>query len=91
MDIGIKIYKRWPMKRLESKYWGWRNLKDQTKKKESLWWDLKRIWMLEEWRNEFEDNIKWDTGKRNDFNRCCFFGRVLVGIKYQRYELPNQI
>jgi len=49
---------------LESKYGGWRNLKeDKGSSYESLWWkDLKRIWQLQKWGNNFGDCLKWEIG-----------------------------
>jgi len=52
---------------LESKYEGWKRLKEQRLNNiDSFWWrDLNEIWMLEDWGRTFEDRFKWvvDNGK----------------------------
>jgi len=36
---------------------------DRKNNRESLWWkDLKRVWALEEWENNFEDKVTWELG-----------------------------
>ena len=49
---------------LESKYEGWRTLRNQRiNRSESLWWrDLKEIWRIEGWKGSFEDNCFWEVG-----------------------------
>jgi len=49
---------------LESKYGGWRGLRSQGQVcKESLWWrDLRKVWYLEGWGNDFEDRGRWEVG-----------------------------
>ena len=45
---------------LDSKYGGWRGLRSQENCKESLWWmDIRKVWKLEEWDNDFEDRGRW--------------------------------
>jgi len=43
---------------LDSKYGGWKDLRDQKKSNlDSLWWrDLKDVWAIEGWKGKFEDN-----------------------------------
>jgi len=55
---------------LESKYGGWRFLKQPRMNNcESLWWrDLKEIWKLEEWGRSFEDCFKWEVGSGKDIS-----------------------
>jgi len=49
---------------LESKYGGWRNLKeDRRGHNDFLWWkDLKLIWKLEKWGSNFGDCLDWEIG-----------------------------
>jgi len=49
---------------LVSKYGGWRGLKSQGQiRKESLWWrDLRKVWFLEGWGNDFEGRGRWEVG-----------------------------
>ena len=49
---------------IESKYGGWRGLRSQDQScKESMWWrDLRKVWYLEGWRNDFEDRGRWEVG-----------------------------
>jgi len=53
---------------LESKYGGWRNLKeDKCIYRASLWWkDLKKIWKLEMWGSNFGDCLNWEIGNGKD-------------------------
>jgi len=53
---------------LDSKYGGWRRLRSQGQIcKESLWWrDLRKVWNLEEWGNDFEDRGRWEVGDRKE-------------------------
>jgi len=48
---------------LVSKYGGWRGLKSQGQFcKESLWWrDLRKVWYLEGWGNDFEGRGRWEV------------------------------
>ncbi|XP_068472094.1 uncharacterized protein [Phaseolus vulgaris] len=47
---------------LDSKYGGWRGLRSHGQScKDSIWWrDLRKVWNLEEWGNDFEER---DTGR----------------------------
>jgi len=49
---------------IDSIYGGWREVKSYyINTRESLWWkDLKRIWTIEEWGNNFEDKVTWELG-----------------------------
>ncbi|XP_068486473.1 uncharacterized mitochondrial protein AtMg00310-like [Phaseolus vulgaris] len=50
---------------LESKYGGWRGLKEQrdNKSKVSLWWrDLRKVWRSEDWGGKFEDRLNLEVG-----------------------------
>ena len=49
---------------LVSKYGGWRDLRSQGQKsKDSVWRrDLRKVWNLEEWGNDFEDRGQWEVG-----------------------------
>jgi len=49
---------------LDSKYDGWREVRNQRKCiSDSLWWrDLKEGWALEGWKGNFEDNYSWEIG-----------------------------
>jgi len=51
---------------LESKYCGYRNLKeDKGSSYDSLWWkDLKRNWQIEKWGNNFGDYLNWEIGNK---------------------------
>jgi len=68
--MGKWIWKRKSEKRslwkniLDSKYDGWRGLRSQVQNyKESLWWrDIRKVWNLEEWGNDFEDRGRWEVG-----------------------------
>jgi len=53
---------------LESKYGGWKGLRSQGQIcKESLWWrDLRKVWYLEGWGNDFEDKGRWEVGDRKE-------------------------
>ena len=53
---------------LESKYGGWRGLKEQrdNNSKVSLWWrDLRKVWRFEAWGRKFEDrlNLEVENGR----------------------------
>ena len=52
---------------VDSKYGGWRDLQRQRKNRlDSLWWrDLKDVWALEIWKDNFEDNILWGMEGRS--------------------------
>jgi len=55
---------------IESKYGGWRSLKEQmvNNNKVSLWWrGLKEIWMSEMWGGKFEDCFNWEVGNGREF------------------------
>jgi len=42
--------------------------------KDSLWWrDLKEVWSLEGWGQNFEDAIKWKFGTGKEI----FFGKTI--------------
>ena len=49
---------------LVSKYGEWRDLRSQGQKsKDSVWRrDLRKVWNLEEWGNDFEDRGQWEVG-----------------------------
>jgi len=49
---------------LDSKYGGWRGLRSHGQScKESIWWrDLRKVWNLEEWGNDFEERGRWEVG-----------------------------
>jgi len=49
---------------VDSKYGGWRDLQSQRKNcLDSLWWrDLKEVWALDIWKDNFEANILWEVG-----------------------------
>ena len=49
---------------LDSKYGGWRNLKEgRCIYNAPLWWkDLMLIWKLEKWGSNFGDCLKWEVG-----------------------------
>ena len=49
---------------LDSKYGGWRNLRaGRGGSSESLWWkDLREVWSLEGWGQNFEDVVAWKVG-----------------------------
>jgi len=53
---------------LESKYGGWRSLKEQRFLiSNSLWLrDLKEVWKLEIWERSFEDNSRWEVGNEKE-------------------------
>jgi len=42
---------------IDFKYGGWKGLRPQVQNgKESLWWrDIRKVWNLEKWGNDFED------------------------------------
>jgi len=43
--------------------------------KHSLWWrDIRKVWNLEEWSNDFEDRGRWEVGDEKKLG----FGRISV-------------
>jgi len=49
---------------LDSKYGGWRCLREEGKiRRSSFWWkNLKEVWASEGWGRSFEDGFKWKVG-----------------------------
>ncbi|XP_068487140.1 uncharacterized protein [Phaseolus vulgaris] len=77
---------------LESKYGGWRSLKVSNPNRfGSLWWkDLKEVWASKDWRDKFEDRVKWelDNGKSILFWEDVWMGNIaLKGIFPRLFSL----
>jgi len=55
---------------LDSKYGGWRSLREEgTSRRSSLWWkDLKEVWASEGWGRSFEDGFEWNVGNGKDIS-----------------------
>jgi len=53
---------------INSKYGGWRSLREGEKdNKDSLWWkDLREDWSLKGWGRNFEEAINWKVGTGKD-------------------------
>jgi len=49
---------------LDSKYSGWKGLRShiQNSKESVWWWDIRKVWNLEEWGNDFDDRGWWEIG-----------------------------
>ena len=49
---------------LNSKYGEWRELQSHKRSSsDSLWWrNLKEVWYLDEWKDNFEDTFSWEVG-----------------------------
>jgi len=75
---------------------------NKIRNKDSLWWrNLKRIWRLEDWENEFDGNgmLVLGTGKNVRFWEDKWLERVelrkefprLYGLSLNKYNTLNQI
>jgi len=49
---------------------GWRSLiNPRKKKKELLWWrEIRKVRLMEDWKNCFKDNIGWKIGNGKCIN-----------------------
>jgi len=73
---------------VESKYGGWRNLKeDRCIYNASIWWKgLKSLWKLEKWGNNFGDCSKWEVGNGKSIK---FWEDRWVGDESLMFKFPR--
>ena len=53
---------------LDSMYGGWKGLRSWVQNsKEFVWWrDIRKVWNLEEWGNDFDDEGWWEVGDEKE-------------------------
>jgi len=49
-------------------YGGWKGLRSWVQNsKEFVWWrDIRKVWNLEEWGNDFDDEGWWEVGDEKE-------------------------